>query len=219
VSSVFVKDAAFALFLLAVGLLGVLGGASTGESVAAVLGLAAVVWALLLLFGIARRRSALSHARTAAFSAPGRRTFRFKESVRLGQTPEQVWAMIVPAEHATFLSTNIVQGFTVPGTPDGLGQRQCFIDVDGNTSMIEVIEYQETRRAVARAISPPQAVETRTVHTVEPLDAGCLLTIGLEFDGAGTAVWPAEHERSWRVSTQDYLDRVRRTLNAETERC
>lgn len=71
----------------------------------------------------------------------------------LRRTPAQVWALIGPAEHASVLSANIVRGFTVPGTLTGVGQQQCFIDLHGNTCIIEVVEYEEGRRAVTRAIS------------------------------------------------------------------
>ncbi len=92
----------------------------------------------------------------------------------LRHTPAQVWALIGPAEHASVLSANIVRGFTVPGTLTGVGQQQCFLDLHGNTSIIEVVEYEEGRRAVTRAISPRPAVPVRSLHTVELLDVGCL---------------------------------------------
>lgn len=114
----------------------------------------------------------------------------------LRHTPAQVWALIVPAEHASVLSANIVRGFTVPGSPTGVGAQQCFLDLDGNTTIIEVVEYEEGRRAVTRTISPRPTVPVRVLHTVEVLDAGCLLGIGIECDAPTAIAWTPDMERT-----------------------
>jgi hypothetical protein len=134
----------------------------------------------------------------------------------LQHTAEEVWALIHPAENGPVLfPRQIAQGFKVPGTPDGVGEQQCFIDVAGNKSILEVIEYDEGRRAVTRTLSPPDPDRTRMVYSLEPLGSGCILSLSLEMDAS------AEHclnstgrdQRRRRAQAQIYLLRVRQALD------
>ena len=144
------------------------------------------------------------------------RTFRIQEAVKLRQAPEQVWALIAPAEHAVVLTPETVaRGFRVPGTPAGLGEQQCFVDLEGSTSIHEVVEYVELRRAVTRMISPPTPVPLRATHQVEPLGEGCILSFGMEFDAPAGTIWPQEQQAEWRRTASRYLERVRHALAAE----
>jgi hypothetical protein len=144
------------------------------------------------------------------------RTFRIQEAVKLRQRPEAVWALIAPAEHAVVLAPeSVARGFRVPGTPAGLGEQQCMVDLDGNTSIHEVIEYSEARRAVTRLISPPSPVPVRATHQLEPLGEGCILSVGMEFDAPAGTVWPQEQQDEWRRGASRYLSRVRKVLVAE----
>ncbi|WP_127782823.1 SRPBCC family protein [Rhodococcus sp. X156] len=148
------------------------------------------------------------------------RTVRISEAVLLRHPPEQVWELIFPAEHAPVLSPNIVRGFAVPGTPTvGVGHQQCFTDVAGNTSILEVIEHEAGRRAVTRTISPRPAVPHRMVHLVDPAPNGTVLSLGIEIDvPAGQQIDPG-FEPLQRRGLRDYLDRAQRALAmAETTR-
>ncbi len=144
------------------------------------------------------------------------RTLRLQEAVKLPHTPAEVWALIVPAEYALVLSPRTVRAFTVPGTPAGVGQQQCFVDLDGNTTIIEVTEYLEARHATVQQVSPRPSVPFRSTYDLHPLEAGCILTVGLEGEAPSGSYWPRSLERDWRRQQQDYLDRVRRALAAET---
>jgi Polyketide cyclase / dehydrase and lipid transport len=149
-------------------------------------------------------------------AAQSTRNLRIQEAVLLRHTPEQVWAMILPAEHASVLSPNIARGFAVPGSPDGLGHQQCFTDLDGQTSIIEVIEYEEARRAVTQTISPTPAVPMRMVNELEPVSVGTLFIFRLEIDATTAAIgWTSATIAAQRQRMQDYLDRVRRALAAD----
>lgn len=144
------------------------------------------------------------------------RTFRIQDAVKLRQSSEVVWALIGPAEHAVVLAPEwVARGFQVPGTPAGLGKQQCFVDLEGNTSIHEVIEYVEARRAVTRMISPPSPIPQRATHQLEPLGEGCILSVGMEFDAAAGTVWPQKQQDEWRRWAARYLLRVRQTLDAE----
>jgi hypothetical protein len=145
------------------------------------------------------------------------RTFRIQESCKLRHTPEQVWRLVAPAEHGVLLlPETVARGFRVPGTPEGLGEQQCFVDLDGNASIHEVIEYSEARYAVMRMISPASPIGLRATHRVEPLGDACILTIGMEFDAPADTTWTQDQQNEWRRGASQYVDRVRRTLAAET---
>lgn len=144
------------------------------------------------------------------------RTFRIQEAVKLRQSPEVVWALIAPAEHAAVLAPETVaRAFQVPGTPAGLGEQQCLVGLDGTTTIYEVIEYLEARRAVTRMITPPSPNPLRVTHQLEPLGEGCTLSIGMEFDAPASAVWPQQQQDEWRHWAARYLQRVRQTLAGE----
>jgi hypothetical protein len=146
------------------------------------------------------------------------RTFRIQESIKLRQTPERVWALVAPAEHTVLLAPETVaRGFAVPGTAKGLGEQQCFVDLDGNASIHEVIEYVEARRAVTRWVSPPLAVPVRATHNLEPVGEGCILSVGMEFDSPVRTIWPQQLQDEWRHRAQRYLERARRLLAQEAE--
>lgn len=78
-----------------------------------------------------------------------------------------VWDFVWRAETAPLVSDNVVQAFTVPGTPIGeVGEIQCHI-VRGEGgvlvgSLIEVVELDPGRRAVTRSLSTPEAAASTT---------------------------------------------------------
>ena len=150
---------------------------------------------------------------------PGRsaetRTVRFQEAAGLPHSPRAAWALIQPAECAPLLSSTTARGFKVPGTPDGVGEQQCFIDLEGNASVIEVIHYDVGRSATTRLVSPPPPVPTRTTFEVQPVKAGCIVRLASELDlPAGRALRP-DGETEWRRWATGYLERLRRVLDRE----
>lgn len=158
--------------------------------------------------------------RTAARSAtidPAIKTFRLFEAIKLRHPPAAVWALVHPAESSLLLSPEqTARAFTVPGTGPGLGEQQAHIDHDGQATITEVIEFEEGRRAVTRVVSPKPQLPVRTVTTVEPLGAGSVLTMGMEFDAPASTLWRKGERESTKEWATTYLDRVRRALDAET---
>lgn len=138
------------------------------------------------------------------------RTVRLLESADLRHDCARVWALITPAENAVTLSpTTIARAFRVPGTPEGVGEQQCFLGHDGSATVIEVVEYVGGRRAVTRTVSPPEPVVSRTTYDLLPVGDGCRLTFGLDVDlPAGAMV----DEQVWRSEARGYLARVRHAL-------
>lgn len=149
--------------------------------------------------------------------------FHLQESALLPAPPAVVWAMVKPAENGPLFDPRISRGFQVPGTPDGLGEQQCMMLVDGTTSISEVIEYHESDgggRAVTRQVSPPLPRDARTVHDVHAAPGGSVMVIRLELWAPTGAVWPAPYENYWHVSMTDYFQRARGTLTSATwSRC
>jgi hypothetical protein len=138
------------------------------------------------------------------------------EATKLRQPPDVVWALVHPAESSLLLRPDqTARAFTVPGTGSGLGEQQVTIDHDGQASVVEVIEYDEGRRAVTQVLSPKPLVPLRTVTSVEPLGLGSVLTIGLEFDAPCSTVWTKPEQDGTREWALTYLDRVRRALDAD----
>jgi hypothetical protein len=113
------------------------------------------------------------------------------------------------------LSSTTARGFTIPGTPDGVGEQQCFIDLEGNASVIEIIHFEKGRCATTRVMSPTPPVPTRTTFEVQPIKAGCIVILTFEVDLAvGRGLRP-DSETEWRHGAADYLERLRRVLDDE----
>lgn len=89
---------------------------------------------------------------------------------------QTVWSLIRPAESATFLS-DAQRAFTVPGTPQGVGEQQCFIGRDGSASIIEVIGEEGPWWATTRPLAQ-DGNNRRTTYRLEPTATGCTLTVG-----------------------------------------
>lgn len=146
--------------------------------------------------------------------APAVRVERYPVVWELPYPCELVWAFLRPAESAMVMDPAIKRAYHVPGTPVGVGERQAFEDVDGTTMVVEVIDYEEGRRAVTSLVSPPPEIPTRVINLVEPLDGGCALTLELELDvPTGLEVHPY-FEEAWRSSAHAQVERLRAALAA-----
>jgi len=167
-----------------------------------------------LLLASRRRQHRRASTNTAQLAASGTVTTRhIQEAIKLWHTPEQVWALIYPAENAALLSPNIARGYRVPGTPSGVGEQQAFIDAGGNTSVIEVLEQLDARRAVIKTISPATAFPLRTTVTLDPVADGCVMVYRYEYDLPASQALTEDQLRSWHEQARSYLEAVRHTLS------
>ncbi|NYE95897.1 hypothetical protein FHU41_002147 [Psychromicrobium silvestre] len=76
-------------------------------------------------------------------------------SIEISSAKEGVWALIKPASTAKYFHSSLLHGFRVPGTPEGLGEMQCFIFKVGDrekVSVIEIVEYVHQELAVIREL-------------------------------------------------------------------
>lgn len=104
------------------------------------------------------------------------------------------------------------RAFTVPGTPGGVGEQQCFIGCDGSVSIIEVIGEESPWWSTTRPVTPDET-NSRSTHTHEPTPTGCTLTMGIVIElPAGAKL--ADPQNWWESHARPYLKRVKEVLSA-----
>jgi hypothetical protein len=159
-----------------------------------------------------RLRGRRSPNRVIAF-----RRIRAEEFGDICAPAEAVWALIVPAENAPMLEPTTVRGYAVPGTPDGVGQRQAFEYADGTSTEIEVVEYVHNRLAVTVVMSPAPPFLARTVwQVVRRGPDESRLTIGYEVDLARGLRLADERLPGWRAWAAQHIATVRAVVTADT---
>ena len=157
---------------------------------------------------IKRQKQTASHATTAA---PVTLSAHVSESY--DHQARTVWSLIRPAESAVLLS-DAHRAFTVPGTPAGVGEQQCFIGRDGSVSLIEVVGEESPWWATTRTLSPT-GPNTRHTYRLEPTVTGCTLTVGIVLELQASAEWSPAHKAAWQTHTRQYLGRVKEMLAAQ----
>jgi hypothetical protein len=123
-----------------------------------------------------------------------------------------VWSLIRPAESAMLLS-DAQRAFTVPGTPLGVGEQQCFIKRDGSVSIIEVIGEESPRWATTRPIAHNETNQ-RFTYRLEPTSSGCTLTLGAVLEVPWNAAFAADPSDWWESHSRTYLNRIQEVLSA-----
>ena len=123
-----------------------------------------------------------------------------------------VWSLIRPAESAVLLS-DAQRAFTVPGTPAGVGEQQCFVSRDGSVSIIEVIGEESPWWATTRPIAQ-SAINSRCTYRLEPTPSGCTLTVGTVVELPADAELAVRPDEWWEAQIRPYLNRVKEVLSA-----
>lgn len=155
-------------------------------------------------------RSAQS-AETAAASAPTK-AYSAHASEAYDHDAHTVWSLIRPAESAVLLS-DAQRAFTVPGTPTGVGEQQCFISRDGSVSIIEIIGEESPWWATTRPIAPGE-MNRRSTYRLEPTPTGCTLTVGTVIELPANADFAENPDEWWETHTRPYLTRIKEVLSA-----
>ncbi|WP_442543645.1 hypothetical protein ACSBOX_17760 [Arthrobacter sp. KN11-1C] len=148
--------------------------------------------------------------RRAALPLRLRRTAQTTET--FDHDPETVWAFIRPAESAVLLS-DAELAFTVPGTPTGVGEQQCFIRRDGTVSIIEVIGEESPRWAATRPVTPDKT-NSRSTYTLESTPTGCTLTMGIVMELPAGFKFAEDPGQWWEARARTYLKRAKEVLSA-----
>jgi hypothetical protein len=103
------------------------------------------------------------------------RMIEVSSSVEIAATRASVWALIKPAENGPLLSPHIIQGFHVPGTPEGIGEVQGFITVqDGRKYLvgIELVNEIPGELAVTRVLGTLDDA-SRSTYVLSDTPSGC----------------------------------------------
>ncbi len=129
------------------------------------------------------------------------RTKRLEEAVELHADCATVWSFIHPAENAPLIDRSIVRGYRVPGTPDGVGERQALERANGETTIIEVVEFAPGRRAVVDIVSPRPANPTRAIYELTPSGSGCVLLQATEVQLRRGQFLNRSYAEAWRSET------------------
>jgi hypothetical protein len=144
------------------------------------------------------------------------RTKRIVESAAMPFSCQSVWNLIQPAENAPVMSTQVMRGYRVPGTPDGVGERQAGEQADGTTFIVEVVECAPGRRAVTVPVSPQPVLPYRVVFDLTPTDVGCVFQLSQEIQLPRGKRLVHGSESVIRASLRESLTRTHAALNANS---
>jgi hypothetical protein len=158
-----------------------------------------------------RAVKAAQEAQRANASTPPT-TYSVQATEAFDHDAQTVWSLIRPAESAVLL-TDAQRAFTVPGTPTGVGEQQCFIGRDGTASIIEVIGEESPKWATTRPLAPGKT-NARTSYTLEPTPTGCTLTMGMVIELKAGAKFAQDPQTWWESHARSYLKRVNEVLSA-----
>ncbi|MFF1384641.1 hypothetical protein ACFVWT_13855 [Arthrobacter sp. NPDC058288] len=181
-----------------------------------ILTLAAVSATLLVASAVVNRRykravHSAPNADTTAAAGPTK-TYSAHVSESYEHDARTVWSLIRPAESAVLLS-NAQRAFTVPGTPVGVGEQQCFIRRDGSVSIIEVIGEESPWWATTRPILSGE-MNSRSTYRLEPTSTGCTLTLGTVIELPADEVLAEDPDQWWETQMRPYLTRIKEVLAA-----
>jgi len=161
-----------------------------------------------------RYKKALHSAKSVETAAASGRTQTY--SAHATETYEHdahtVWSLIRPAESAVLLS-DVQKAFTVPGTPLGIGEQQCFIRRDGSVSIMEVIGEESPWWSTTRSITPGET-NSRSTYRIEPTASGCTLTVSAVVELPINAEIAGGADEWWQSQMRPYLTRVKEVLSA-----
>lgn len=154
-------------------------------------------------------------ARRAAEQSPALRMWPGTASVFIARPPEDVWSFIRPAETTPMIQPAVRRGFTVPGTPSGVGEQQCFISEAPHGALqagiVEVAEEQPGRSAVARNVTgPPMSHSYEVSHTV----GGTQLTYSIELSAMRWAAYNVHPKKQAATAAEAYAAAVKRLVES-----
>jgi hypothetical protein len=159
------------------------------------------------------RRAARSAEIATSAAASGRtKTYSAHASETYEHDAHTVWSLIRPAESAALLS-DVQKAFTVPGTPLGVGEQQCFIRRDGSVSIMEIIGEESPWWSTTRSIAPGET-NTRSTYRIEPTASGCTLTVSAIIELPANAEIAGGADEWWQSQMRPYLTRVKEVLSA-----
>lgn len=140
-------------------------------------------------------------------------TFHSSATAEYKHAPETVWELIRPAQVAVLIE-GAAQAFKVPGTPEGEGERQCFISGDGQVSCVEVVKEVPYRSAVTRSICSPLQPSVQTTYILEPSTTGCKLT--METVVESPVALAIAQRQAFRAHNESFVEKVGHLLDRQS---
>ena len=177
---------------------------------------ATAMWVTLVVASAAinrRHKRAVRSAEIAksAAAAGHTKTYSAHATEDYEHDAHTVWSLIRPAESAVLLN-DAQRAFTVPGTPAGVGEQQCFIRRDGSVSIMEIVGEESPWWATARPVTPEGALK-RSTYRLEPTETGCTLTVGTVMEIPVNADLAEDPNEWWEAQMRPYLNRVKDVLS------
>ncbi|MGB3412991.1 MAG: hypothetical protein WBA45_17565 [Microthrixaceae bacterium] len=154
--------------------------------------------------------------RPAAQQPPALRMWPGTASVFIARPPEDVWSFIRTAETAPMIQPAVRRGFTVPGSPIGVGEQQCFISEAPHDALqagiIEVTEEQPGRSAVARSVTgPPVSQSYEVSHTI----GGTQLTYSIKLSAMRWGPYFIHPRKQVAAAAEAYAASVKRLVESQ----
>ncbi|WP_457967383.1 hypothetical protein M1E17_10945 [Arthrobacter sp. D1-29] len=168
---------------------------------------------LILTLALRQYRNIRNGRRMLAGKSFRAYTFHTSADAEYGHAPATVWELIRPAEAAILLD-GAAKAFTVPGTPGGEGELQCFISAEGQVSAIEILSEDAGRSAVTRAVNSSEYASVETRYTLEPITAGCRLTMEVLYESP--VPMPSAQKHAIRAHSRGFLEKVRHLLDTQS---
>ena len=155
-------------------------------------------------------------ARRAGLQSPVLRLWPATASVFIARSPDEVWAFIRPAETTPMIQPTVRRGFTVPGTPAGVGEQQCFISDAPlgalEAVIVEVVDEQPGRLAGVRNVTgPPVNQRYEVTHTV----GGTQLTYSIELSAMRWAAYHVHPKKQAAALAETYAAAVKRLVESQ----
>jgi hypothetical protein len=135
----------------------------------------------------------------------------FEESAFYRCEAQRIWDLIRGAQSSVLLG-QAKSAFTVPGTPSGVGEQQCFVRHDGNVSIVEVLAEEAPKWSVVASVAPSQP-QVRQTYRLEEAEEGCRLSIRCSLAVPAGFVWIEEAVQKWHGNTRRYLERIEEVLS------
>ncbi len=159
---------------------------------------------------------AMATSGPASRHLPVLRSWGVRATTLINRPPDQVWAFIRAAETMPLVQPEVMRGFSVPGTPRGVGEQQAFIqDGPAGMKLAGVVEVTEEHHGVYAATQNVTGLPGRQTFRVDPVPGGTTLTYTLEISGARWAAHPTHPRKQAAVAAQRYVESVKRVIESQ----
>lgn len=157
----------------------------------------------------------LATDQAARLHFPAMRFWSGTASVVISRPPHEVWSFIRTADTAPLLQSNIHRAFTVPGTPDGVGEEQAFIcDGPDGGLCVNVLEVVQEEPGVSASVRAVTGAPIRQRYQVAASPGGSLLTFTTDLSAARWAVHTVHPRKQAQAEAERYVASVKGVMES-----